>query len=228
MCCAGSMSTSCRYLLDQTRTMLGPQRGARDGELALLVVGDHRDEVGKSIAAGCLDSLAVMPRSSAMFCTLTKVHRAVDLVGQHALEHAQREDARVRGGRCPRRAGLRRCPRGRRRSARRACQHLGERKERHDLVGVLAGRQRDVDGVAGELALEHRRDLLPAIDHAARYLRLRRARAEVRRGDHAVVLEQRALGRRLLGVHVDGRRRTLPLSMARAQASSSMMPPRAR
>ncbi len=77
----------------------------------------------------------------------------------------------------------------------------GERQERSERLEVLRRDGRHVDGVRDEPALERGRDLL-GDDHAGAVLRLLGRRAEVRRDDDVLVLEQRP-GVRLGGEHVD-------------------------
>ena len=79
---------------------------------------------------------------------------------------------------------------------------LGERQERPDRLVRLGGV--DVDGerheLAGERQLDHRGDRVAGL-----VLRLAGARAEVRRDDDGVELEQRRLGHRLGREHVERR-----------------------
>ena len=101
---------------------------------------------------------------------------------------------------------------------------LGERQERPHRLGRLG--RGDVDGERHEVAAQREHDLLG--DRLARLvLRLGRRRAEVRRDDDVVELEQRRLGGRLRArTRRSRRRRCGPSRIASASASSSTMPPR--
>ena len=83
-----------------------------------------------------------------------------------------------------------------------AAERAGERQERAEHVHVLGADRRDVDGGGDDAAGERGDDLLGGL-HAGAVLRLGGRGRQVRRDDHVGIAEQRVVGDRLAGEHVE-------------------------
>ena len=89
-----------------------------------------------------------------------EVDRRVGAVGEHSAEHARREQPRVEVGHAPAVGDLDRIDRLAGELHEQPAEARTKVHVRHELVGVVAGRRRYVDGAAQEPAAEHGSDLL--------------------------------------------------------------------
>ena len=139
-----------------------------------------------------------MPRSSASDGRVDEVDLLLGVAGEHAVEHGEREQARVALGDPAQVLDLDAVDaRGlgqRHREAAEAAAHSGRNGPEH--LHVLGGDGGDVHRGRDDAAGERGHDLLGGL-HAGAVLRLGGRGAEVRRDDDVGVAEQRVVGDRL-------------------------------
>ena len=160
MCGAGSMSTSS----PNTRTSRGlcsEPSEVPDTDIAPPVPATATVmSRGKSGMPDSRVSAAVTPSSAATHLGVDEVDRRAGAVGEHAAEHAEREQARVVVGHAAAVGDLDGVDGLAGELHEQPAEPGAEAHVRHELVGVVAGRGRHVDGAAQEPAAEDGGDLL--------------------------------------------------------------------